>query len=733
MDSFKKAVVACLKELKGSGKFISVHTADFVFPGLHVAGVGEIAYPLSEAQAKALIQVARKAPFGIGSETLVDQNVRSAWEIDAGQLHFTGDRWGAFLKKVTGKVKQDLGLEDYTIAARLYKLLLYEEGDFFLPHKDSEKEKGMFGTLVIGLPSRYTGGELVVRFEGVEEVAGFASGADAYAIHYAAFYADCEHEIKPLTSGYRICLVYNLVQEKRGKPIQLESIETFANRLAGLFKKELQHKVTKPVIILLGHQYTPENFSGDALKLNDRPRAEALLRAAQKAGCYAKLCLVTAYLTGMPNDGGGYYGYDEAEDDDAEMAEVYEEELYIEHWIANDLPPFSHVGFEESDLIASFTIKEDEPIVKEATGYMGNYGPDLMHWYHYGAVMIWSPETNAHLLPQQDATSQLEWVDYFNKAQQPISDSEIAAVEQILSAGVGDKPRDKEANYNAIADWIIGRNDTQFFLLLEAPVRQACFIKIDVAHWVKLIRFLGAEITGEIFTLVTQVKHLPVLEKLLAILHTLSDTGEVPHLLDSQIKKLPHYFSAPSINPEKPQMPATGPALQDLFAIEKKAPQDETWVASMEERLSSDKERNYINDVLAPQLILLKEPAALARRLLLFCRRHLQERVDHPPQAPANWSRQVPVTTYHKAQWKLLKAFLESPDEKVFDYRKAQSERSDMEHAIRSVEIDLKTETIKKGSPHTLRITKTQAAYHREMKRWEEDRVLLQKIMQQLK
>jgi len=44
------------------------------------------------------------------------------------------------------------------------------------------------------------------------------------------------------------------------------------------------------------------------------------------------------------------------------------------------------------------------------------------------------------------------------------------------------------------------------------------------------------------------------------------------------------------------------------------------------------------------------------------------------------------------------------------------------------VTIDLKTETIRKGSPHTLRITKTQAAYNREMKSWNEDLELLNKI-----
>jgi hypothetical protein len=48
------------------------------------------------------------------------------------------------------------------ISAQLYKLLLYEKGAFFKPHKDSEKTPGMFGTLVICLSSAHEGGDIVL-------------------------------------------------------------------------------------------------------------------------------------------------------------------------------------------------------------------------------------------------------------------------------------------------------------------------------------------------------------------------------------------------------------------------------------------------------------------------------------------------------------------------------------------------------------------------------------------
>ena len=38
-----------------------------------------------------------------------------------------------------------------------------------------------------------------------------------FRIQYAAFYADCEHEVRPLKKGYRLCLVYNLTLARSKK------------------------------------------------------------------------------------------------------------------------------------------------------------------------------------------------------------------------------------------------------------------------------------------------------------------------------------------------------------------------------------------------------------------------------------------------------------------------------------------------------------------------------------
>lgn len=73
--------------------------------------------------------------------------------------------------------------------ANLYKLRLYEEGGHFKKHRDTEKEPGMFGTLVIQLPSFYQGGELIVEHGGASKNFCFAEESlDGFFA--TAFFAD---------------------------------------------------------------------------------------------------------------------------------------------------------------------------------------------------------------------------------------------------------------------------------------------------------------------------------------------------------------------------------------------------------------------------------------------------------------------------------------------------------------------------------------------------------------
>ena len=533
MNEPGQQIIDALKEIKGNGSFYTSHTAPFVFPELEIKGLGELSYPVNELQAKALIQQAGKAPFGRGADTVFDDTVRSAWEIDADKVLFKGKQWERFLQSVLKAIKPQLGIENYDIAAHLYKMLIYEKGDFFLSHKDTEKEKGMFGTLIIGLPSQHTGGELIIRFDCEEKTVSFAEPASNYQIPYTAFYADCDHEIKPLTDGYRVCLVYNLVQLKAGKAIQLEPIKMHVDKLANILAQNENRKQFSPGVVLLGHQYTPENFSTENLKLNDRTKAEALLRAAKQAGYYAKMCLVTSSVSGIPAYGGGY---DWEPDENAEMEEVFEESIEIGHWLNNGIPPMRRIDIEDSDLLASFNINDGDPIEKELSGYMGNYGPDLMHWYHYGAVVFWPKEDHAELLMSQSAENKLEWIAYYNQNRKQLTHDEVALCESMLQLDLSNEYSREPINYDPVIEWLIGYEDEACFDKIGYQFLQRHFTEITPVQWVKLFEAYPVVHFEKIFSHVSREGNVKALAHLLSVLVALPNNAEANELIITDLQ-----------------------------------------------------------------------------------------------------------------------------------------------------------------------------------------------------
>ena len=173
--------------------------------------------------------------------------------------------------------------------------------------------------------------------------------------------------------------------------------------------------------------------------------------------------------------------------------------------------------------------------------------------------------------------------------------------------------------------------------------------------------------------------------------------------------------------------------LEDLFWMETRVTQTKLWASQIDETLTGgDPGRKFFHKIAVPELLELTDRGELAGKMLLSCQGYLQQRVDNKPKPPRDWSRKVPSSRKYQAEWAELKAFLSSADLQVFDYRKPQALRRDMEQAIRSVTIDLSIETIRKGSPQTLRITKTRAAFDRDLADWKQDSALLMKVNRKL-
>lgn len=196
-----------LGALDSGSKFSAHRTAapdDLI---IEIDGVGPLELPVPAAQVRRLRSMARPARYGLGEKTLVDSRVRDTWELPKSRVRIDRRRWNKTLVPVLDELRAELGLPDgCRLRAELHSVLMCEQGQFFAPHKDSEKVDAMVGTLVLTLPSTSRGGALVVQHGGRRE----EYRSSNRLLSFVAFYGNCQHEVLPLTSGHRVVLTYNL-------------------------------------------------------------------------------------------------------------------------------------------------------------------------------------------------------------------------------------------------------------------------------------------------------------------------------------------------------------------------------------------------------------------------------------------------------------------------------------------------------------------------------------------
>ncbi|KAJ3882400.1 hypothetical protein F5051DRAFT_33005 [Lentinula edodes] len=140
---------------------------------------------------------ATQAPFGHGTETKVDTSVRHTWEIEPARVSFGNAAWQTWMEETVVTTALDVPFSTTPPKCELYKLLLYEQDSHFLPHQDTVKAQNMFATIIIVLPSPYTGGQVHVSHSSSQQVFSFDSH-----ILLSTYGVQCAQKIKspPVTN-----------------------------------------------------------------------------------------------------------------------------------------------------------------------------------------------------------------------------------------------------------------------------------------------------------------------------------------------------------------------------------------------------------------------------------------------------------------------------------------------------------------------------------------------------
>jgi hypothetical protein len=699
-----------------------------------VKGVGRIELPVPRAQALELCARARPARYGLKDRTLLDESVRDTWEIPKERLAI-GPRWKKALDRELGEIARELGLpEGSRLEAELHNLLVYEPGQFFAAHQDSEKSDGMIGSLVVTLPSRFTGGALVVHHH--DEKVTFADRGEDLAL--TAFYADCHHEVLPVTAGFRIVLTYNLILAERAVPAvgagESKEIELLARGIRGHFEAHDR------LVYLLDHQYTESGLAWSALKNGDAVRAARLREVARRLDSEIFLALADVHESWQCEDEhwsrGRRWGdrrYEARAEERAstpELIDLIETQIELRHWIGPAGEPAETISspVAEEDVCYTKASVDLEPFKSEHEGYMGNYGNTVDRWYHRAAVVMWPRERTFVIRAKASPL----WAVNVLRAKLELGDLEAArqSTERLLPFWEEVASRDRRRVFfrrslrvaSALrSDRLAAALLAPFHLHRLDPKSAPLLARLDRRYGLDWSRAIFAQWNQSHYAREDWVAELPSFIGPLATASTGRSLELARFIVSEQFGwlKESHERSRKSWHPKsaRKELRELNPAILGLLESCLIADSPE-----LKEALLSFIAEHH---PLAFQTELLKAafelypPEALPELGLGTLHRRstraLSANLAAPERSPDDWSI-APPSDCACELCKALAGFLRASDRIRFDWPLAQQKRQHIHQAIDRFELPVSHETLRRGSPYTLVLVKTRALFDSEAK-----------------
>ena len=774
-------LLEALAEIDRPGDVFAAGDRAPAMPGLEVEGLGTVGLPLSKTQARALARRCRQAPYGKGTRTLVDTDVRRVWELDPAHFELTNPKWEALIGSILEEVQRHLGLEECKLAAHLYKLLLYEKGSFFLPHRDGERLDAMVATLIVALPCRHEGGELVVRHEGREHEITFPGAASGLELSWAAFYADCPHEVRPLRSGYRLCLVYNVTlarSRRRRKRIDAPSYGAVTARVAELLGawREASGETgeagggTEKRVVALEHQYTQDGLAPDMLKGADRARAQVLFEAAEQAGCVAHLALITLWQLGeVDYEHRSYsrrsrwgYGsrYDDYDDDlggEHEMGEIIDTSLTASHWSDRhgNARQLGEMQVEDDEVVSADALDDGDPSEEDFEDYTGNAGMTLERWYHRAAIVIWPRERHFAVLCGAGTEAAVGGLEAMvkelrrgSKAQREATRHDALQLAGAIVDGWKPPPTrwsgdgDAKADRSLFSKLLCRLDDPALmrrFLSEVLPSDGSAELHRDFA---KLCRRHGLRAFEAELAQALDAASQTTLLRNAKLLHLLCrqpdpdkrDVTICTRLCKSAVAALERFDDQPPKNTWEvgrlDRIALLLTLVNAMLEIGAKRP-----LRNLIDHTLAHQEQYDLTDThlaaifkLESRLGTLSPPGRAIAHWLSACRRELKKRTARAPQAPTDWRRDAELSC-KCADCRVLGRFLANPNERVCRMPLNKERRRHMHGIIERNRYDVTHVTERKGRPFTLVCTKTTASYERACKTFERDKRNLSRLV----
>jgi 2OG-Fe(II) oxygenase superfamily len=714
---------------------------------LEVDGIGRIQLPIPAEQARRLCELGRPARFGRGEETLTDPKVRDTWEIPKGLVRA---EWSNALGAVLDAVRDELGLPSHCeLTADLHSMLVYEPGQFFVAHQDSEKDDTMIGSLVVTLPSAHTGGELVIEHGG--DATTYRGSKSALSL--VAFYADCRHEVRPVKSGHRVTLTYNLLLKgDTGGPITGDdaTVSELARCLDEHFTTPATNRYSRTaadppnrLVYLLGHSYTARGLGWSRLKGTDAGRASLLRAAADRAGCATALALADVQETWSTYEPD--YGYrdwddegepDEYGSDDYEVEELIDSSVRLTRWTVPAGTGSEEVSLDVSDdeVCASTPSADLQPYDSEYEGYMGNYGNTLDRWYRRAAVVVWPRDRDFTNRAEASPTWALDELRERARAGDPAG-ARAAAATLAPFWDVAARTQDQAGLFGKALQTADVLDDAETAGMLLRPLRIESLRPADAAPLAKLAGRYGEDWLGDLIRMWFGDRQswayadgqdrpewaatLPGLcEALLAAGGPGRATAHrlLEHTWDWIGETIRFSLAAPTPSHRDKWLGALGQPLASLLTAAAV-----TGAVGLREEIVgfSRKQGDEMITWVMPALRAAGSLPAHTRRdggfddLAADCAARLRARLTRPPRADDDWSIEPPDGCACELCG-TLGAFLRDPAQRTLEWPLAEQRRRHVHSRIAAAELPVRHQTRRKGRPYTLVLTKSQTLFDLE-------------------
>ena len=711
-------------------------------PVLTVAGMDALSFPVPGDQVKELTARSHRSPFGKGTETLLDRKVRDSREIAPAEFRLEGVGWSEAFAGILGAAADGLGCPRERLSARLYKLLIYEPGGFFLPHRDTEKSGGMVATLVVALPVRGSGGEIIVRHKERETVIDMR-GDEPSEIAWAAFYVDCEHEIRPVLDGNRIVLVYNLVLSNGAGKLSAPDFGAETERVVSeLSAWRSEARGDDKIVWLLDHDYSEAGLSFDSLKNVDASVAGVLAEASEAAGYSLYAAIVTIEESGeVLFDGESSYGgiIDVPVDvpESYSMGEIFDCGCVLEHLIAPDgtTANFKRIRFSKEEVLQTEAFEDLYPEDEHIEEWTGNAGATMERTYRLAALVLWPRENSLELIASDDIRGAVGYVETLIESDDPEARVFASRIHEIWRDG---KRRSSDRTGEALGAAL------RVFVGLEDASSARLLLSSSVAHYRNEengdIR-AALSLTGPDFAR----DFLPDLIRV-----NLVKRREAVFNLAAELCRA---FGGDPRWKEVLTDSVCGSillGLSDSLALKEKSASSWSWGLGRDAELSPEAAGNLLAALLRLGLseevervvsILLNNPvcASLDRvipraleSLLEFvgtesfktlwkrAAEFLLQRSATPPEPPGDW-KIVSVAGCGCENCDVLREFCEDPVAMEHRFKVNESIRGHISDVIRRHDLDVTCRTEQKGRPYTLVCRKNRSAHQRSLKRYEED------------